>query len=107
MKGEDESMKYLWSEREYELTPQNCIWDPIKCAFKVCVNDVKIELRNHHYAVLGDVYLVVEDITLYAAVVAECFFTVVDGDTDPDTYLSENVVLSDHDLQVLTPWLTF
>ena len=28
-------------------------------------------------------------------------------DTDPDTYLSENVVLSDHDLQALTPWLTF
>lgn len=107
MKGKDESMKYLWSEREYDLTAQNCVWDQKKCAFKVQIDDVKTELENHHFAVLGDVYLFVEDITLSASIVADCFFTVVDGDTEPDTYLGECVELSDNDLRVLAPWLTF
>lgn len=100
-------MKYLWSEKEYELTLQNCIWDQKRGAFKVLIEDVKTEFENHNYAVLGDVYLSVEDLTLSAVISAECFFTVVDGDTEPDTYLGDGVSLTDADLDMLRPWLTF
>lgn len=100
-------MKFQWSEKDYPLTNNNCMWNQEKCAFNIQIDDVKTELENHHYAVLGDLYLFVEDITLSAAIVADCFFTVVDGDTEPDTYLGECVDLSEQDVQVLAPWLTF
>ena len=100
-------MKFLWSEKDYPLTNDNCEWDQKRGAFKVLIEDVKTDLEDHYYAVLGSAYLSVEDLTLSAVISAECFFTVVDGDTEPDIYLAECVDLSEQDVQVLAPWLTF
>ena len=100
-------MKFQWSEKDYPLTNNNCMWNQEKCAFNIQIDDVKTELENHHYAVLGNLSLFVEDITLDAVIVAECFFTVVDGDTEPERYLAECVDLTERDLHVLAPWLTF
>lgn len=100
-------MKFQWSEKDYPLTNDNCMRNQEKCAFNIQIDDVKTELENHHYAVLGNLSLCVEDITLDAVIVAECFFTVVDGDTEPATYLAECVDLTERDIQVLAPWLTF
>ena len=99
-------MKFEWNEKDFPLTRENCQWNDQHGYFVIHRDEMKTLVEDRYHAVIVEMILDVEDITLRAVVVSTCSFSCT-GDEDEETYIGDCVSLTEADIDVLRPWLTF